>query len=335
MRILLVCNYKGAVGGISGQVELLQRHLLADGYEATIFSTKGSLAYRLRLPWKAERRMKDCDVVHVHCCSGWGFLPAVVGVSAAKRMKKRVVVTYHGGGAAAFFDKHPRLVHAYLGHADVNIVLNSAQAQVFARHHLLYTVLPNITDCPAGAYRPRDAMKPNYVCTRAHEDIYDISTLLRAFARVQQAYPEATLTLVGDGSRHGALQAEAASLGLKNVLFAGRVPNHDIYQYLDRADIMVSPSTVDNMPVSVLEGMNAGLLVIASHVGGVPDMIRDGDTGMLFEPGNADMLAERMLWPLEHGALASTTARQGHHAASRFCWEAIREPLYKIYGIRS
>ena len=71
-----------------------------------------------------RREAKDYDVLHIHCCSGWGFLPAVLGVTVGNQLGKRVVLTYHGGGGETFFDKHPRLVRKYLTQTHVNIVLS-------------------------------------------------------------------------------------------------------------------------------------------------------------------------------------------------------------------
>ena len=69
MKILLVCNYRPGVGGISGQVEELQKHLRKEGHDVDVFSTKGSALKRLSLPRKLRNLARDYDVLHVHCCS--------------------------------------------------------------------------------------------------------------------------------------------------------------------------------------------------------------------------------------------------------------------------
>ena len=138
MNILLVCNYKPGVGGISGQVELIQKYLRSEGFTAEIFSTKASVSRRLLLPLRLIRVARGYDVLHIHCCSGWGFLPALVGVPVGRWMKKRVVLTYHGGGGERFFDRHRRLMRHYLTRTDVNIVLSGFLAKVFDRLKLPY-----------------------------------------------------------------------------------------------------------------------------------------------------------------------------------------------------
>ena len=335
MNILIVCNYKPKVGGISGQVDILQKMLQTDGHTAEVFSTKASLLRRMLLPFKLKSTGKDFDVFHIHCCSNWGFLPAVIGVSVGRRLGKRIVLTYHGGGGEKFFDRHHKLVRHFLTRTDANIVLSGFLAQVFEKHGLPFVTIPNILELDDSRFRLRERLQPNYICTRAHEPLYNLPCILRAFHKVQSIRPEATLTLVGGGSEHENLVQMAEELGLQNVTFTGRVANEDIYTYLDRADIMLSAPTVDNMPVSVLEAMNAGLLVISSKVGGVPYMVKNNSTGLLFDSDDSDALAGKMLWAVDNQTVARTIALQGHKAVSRYRWENIKEQLYKTYGIHS
>lgn len=333
MRILLICNYKSGVGGISGQVELLQKHLQEEEHVADIFSTKVSFVRRLMLLVRLCRVAKQYDVLHIHCCSDWGFLPAVVGITTGCWLKKRIILTYHGGGGEAFFNKHPKLVRQYLTRTDSNIVLSGFLANVFEKHGLPYVVIPNIVELGNAIYRKRRAFTPNLICTRAHEELYNIPCILRAFAKVQSVIPEATLILVGGGTLHEKLKQQAVQMGLNNVTFIGRVDNSQIFQYLDKADIILSSPRIDNMPVSLLEAMASGLLVISSRVGGVPYIIKDNSTGLLFESNNDNELADKIIWALNNQAVALAIAEQGHMVSDSYRWENIKSKIYSVYGI--
>ena len=359
MNILLICNYKPGVGGISGQVEILQRKLREEGHSAEIFSTKGSLLWRLGLFCRLRKVAKEYDVLHIHCCSGWGFLPAVVGVTMGRRLKKRIVLTYHGGGGEKFFDKHSKLVRHYLTRTDANIVLSGFLGKVFDQHQLPYTIIPNIIELDDCHYRERTTIHPHFICTRAHEPLYNIPCILRAFQKVltgssvgraqcharmnnaemeerrRSQLSESTLTLVGDGSQHEALMTMVQEMGLKNVRFTGRVDNSEIYHYLDQADIFLSAPTVDNMPVSILEAMTAGLLVISSNVGGVPYMVEDGKTGYLFPNNDSDTLADLMIKAVRQSSESVSIIHNAHEVVDAYRWENIRHKLYNAYGIPS
>ncbi len=167
-NVLFINNYKPGVGGISGQVEILQRKLREEGFIADVFSTKVSAWKRLWLLPKLRHQAKNYEVLHVHCCSGWGFLPAVLGIKAGKQLGKRVVLTYHGGGGEAFFDKHPRLVYKYLTRTDVNIVLSGFLSNVFEKHQLPCVVIPNIIELDSSHFRVRNPLRPCFICIRSH-----------------------------------------------------------------------------------------------------------------------------------------------------------------------
>ena len=329
----MICNYKPGVGGISGQVEILQRKLRSEGHTADIFSTKASVLRRLLLPMRLRSVARHYDLLHIHCCSSWGFLPAVIGITIGRRLKKRLVLTYHGGGGESFFDRHPKLVRHYLTRTDANIVLSGFLAKVFEKHNLPYTIIPNIIELDESQFRQRKTLKPHFICTRAHETLYNIPCILRAFQKVQTELPESTLTLVGEGSQHAVLIQMVKDMGLQNVTFTGKVGNQAIYHHLDQADIFLSSPTVDNMPVSLLEAMNAGLLVISSNVGGVPYMIKNGNNGLLFDNNNHDELAQKMLWAIENQTIAMTIIQQAHQAVASYRWENIKDKLYTTYGI--
>lgn len=333
MRVLLICNYKPGVGGISGQVELLQKHLRSEGHSAEIFSTKASVLQRLLLPMQLLREACGYDLLHIHCCSGWGFLPAVVGITVSRWLKKRIVLTYHGGGGEKFFDEHPRLVHHFLTRTDANIVLSGFLAKIFDKHHIPYTIIPNIIELDDSQFRIRETIRPRFICTRAHEPLYNIPCILKAFQLVQKEIPEASLTLVGDGSEHENLMKLSRELNLNNVIFTGKVDNHEIYRQLDLANIFLSSPTIDNMPVSVLEAMNAGLLVISSCVGGVSYIIKNNTSGLLFESDNHEELAQKMLWAVANQTVTKTIIQQAHRAVGDYRWENIKEKLYTVYGI--
>lgn len=333
MKILLICNYKPGVGGISGQVDLLQKYLRSEGHSADIFSTKTSVLRRLLLPLQLLREARGYDVLHIHCCSGWGFLPAVVGITVSRWLKKRIMLTYHGGGGEKFFDEHPRLVQHFLTRTDANIVLSGFLAKIFDKHQLPYTIIPNIIELDDSQFRLRETIRPRFICTRAHETLYNIPCILKAFQLVQEEIPEASLVLVGDGSEHEKLMKLSQELKLNNVAFSGKVDNQDIYHYLDHSDIFLSSPMVDNMPVSVLEAMNTGLLVISSCVGGVSYIIKNNSTGLLFESDNHEELAQKMLWAVANQTVTKTIIQQAHRAVGDYRWENIKEKLYTVYGI--
>lgn len=119
----------------------------------------------------------------------------------------------------------------------------------------------------------------------------DFSTLIAAIARL--APGTARLRVFGDGPLRQTLEAQIAGLGVADAVeLAGEVP--DVRPYLAESDVFVLSSRSEGMPLSVLEAMAAELPVVASAVGGLNEVVVDGETGLLTEAGNADSLASAL-----------------------------------------
>ena len=331
MKILLISNYKPGIGGINAQIDLLQQFInQEDGCYADIFSTKGNPLRRciafIQLLCKARRY----DVLHIHACSFWGMVPAVFGIVAGKLWRKRTIITYHGGEAREYFAKHAAFVRRWLGKADEVIVLSGFLKEIFDEYNIPCVIIPNIVVLRPQTVRTT-TIAPKFISIRHLEPLYNIPCVLQAYEQVIRQYPDATLDILGRGSQRAELEAYVQEHKLTRVRFVGQVPNEKIYDYLTAADIMLSASRADNMPVSLLEAMNAGLLVISSRVGGVPYMIEDGETGLLFESGNANELADKMKWALENPEVINNMIMTAQKEVQKYSWDKVKLQLLKIY----
>lgn len=122
----------------------------------------------------------------------------------------------------------------------------------------------------------------------------DLETLLDAFKRVLEFLPSAQLWLIGDGPLRGKLEARASQLGVNgSVVFLG--VRNDIPALLSQCDIGVLSSCYEGLPNAILEYMAAGLPVIATRVGGIPDVVLDGETGLIVPPGDSGALSGALL----------------------------------------
>lgn len=145
-----------------------------------------------------------------------------------------------------------------------------------------------------------------------------VDVLLRALALVVQQEPGVELTIAGDGAARPGLEALADELGLHAVVtFRGRFAHEALAEVLEGADVVVHPSLEEGLPVAVLEGMAYGKVVVATAVGGTPDVITTGENGMLVPPGDAAALAEALLTVVRDLALRARLA-----AAARRSFEA-------------
>ena len=152
---------------------------------------------------------------------------------------------------------------------------------------------------------------PRVVMVARFDEPKEQSLLVRAMAAVKQPYE---LWLVGDGRLREAVQAEARALGLgSRVRFLGTCRN--VPEILAEADIFVLASRYEGLPMSILEAMRAGLPVVATDVGGVPEAVQSRVTGFLVSRGDVAGLRERIVDLLDHPALR---VRMGQAGRTRF-----------------
>ena len=122
-----------------------------------------------------------------------------------------------------------------------------------------------------------------------------------------------------------AVQDMASRLGLGDaVSFPGFLDIDGKVREGDRADIFISTSHVDNMPVAVVEACAMGLPVVSTAVGGVPDLITDGHTGLLVPDGDVESMVAAIRRLLQEPALAETLSHGGRRLAEQSAWETVR-----------
>ena len=143
--------------------------------------------------------------------------------------------------------------------------------------------------------RPADANMQTMICVGRLSPEKGQSGLLRAFAKLRARHPDLKLRLIGDGPDRAALEALARELELSDaVAFAGRLPEEETLAEISRADLLVLPSFMEGLPIVLMEAMAVGVPVIASRVAGIPELVEDDQTGLLFTPSNWDELAARI-----------------------------------------
>jgi glycosyltransferase involved in cell wall biosynthesis len=162
-------------------------------------------------------------------------------------------------------------------------------------------------------------------------------TLLEAWPQVLREVPDAYLLIVGEGSRREALEQQARELRIAHrVVFTGR--RDDVPAVTAALDVAVLPSYREAQGLSILEAMALSRPVVASDVGGIPEMITDGVTGLLVPPHDAGALAAAVTRLLRDHSYADTLGRAGHDMVhDRFCIELMVSAIQTIYdeGARS
>lgn len=161
----------------------------------------------------------------------------------------------------------------------------------------------------------------------------NLSVLLQAINLVCQEQTDVCLLLVGRGEAEQSLRQQVDDLGLTGVVrFAGFVPEADKVDWYNLADIFVLPSRLEGFGLAVTEAMACGRPVVASRAGALPEVVVDGETGVLCDPHSQADFAEAILRLLEDRALARAMGQAGQERVKRlFQWDESARRTLQIY----
>lgn len=352
LRIGLVGPLPPPSGGMANQTLQLAKLLRAEGALVEIIQVNRPYAptwigrirgvralfrlapYLFQL-WRSARRV---ELFHVMANSGWSWhLFAAPAIWIARFMGKPVIVNYRGGEAEVFFAKAFSVVKPSLHRVDAIVVPSGFLDHVFNKRGFPTQIVPNIIDLGRFADNRRCANAsaascPRLLVARNLEPIYDNMTALRAFRIVRQSYPAASLIIAGSGPEREALERLAAQLDLSDaVTFTGRVENEDMPRLYASADIMLNPSLADNMPISVLEALAAGVPVVTTNVGGIPHLVEHGKTALLIPPQDPAAMAAAIMALLGNPRKAERMRQAGAESVRQYAWPEVRTRLLAVY----
>ncbi len=346
MRIALVAASLEILGGQSVQAQALTLGLREAGHQVVFVPINTRFPHVLRsvrrcpyartvlnqaLYLPTLRHLARADVVHIFSASYWSFLlsplPAIL---VARGLGKRTVLHYHSGEADDHLARWGALVHPWLRLVDVIVVPSEYLRRVFARHGHPARVIPNVVDTRRFRYRDRSPLRPRLVSARGLEAHYRVDVTIEAFGLVRARYPEATLTVAGEGSARARLERLAVPIG--GVRFAGPVEPSAMPALYDATDIFVNASVVDNQPVSVLEAFGAGLPVVSTGTGDIAALVRDGETGLVVPPDDPAAVAKAVATLVEHPDRALGMARRARQEVDAYSWPRVRARWAAVYA---
>lgn len=176
---------------------------------------------------------------------------------------------------------------------------------------------------------------PRIIFAKGMQSIYGLDVLLRAAALLAERGASFEIVIAGPGDSEPYRQ-QAADLGITSrVRFLGQLDHTELAPLLQEAAVFVMPTVVrESFGVAAIESLASGVPVVASRIGAIPDVVADGDTGLLFAPGNHEELAARIGTLLEQPELRSSMGSKGRkhvrdHYEWRDCVEAMDDVLMK------
>jgi glycosyltransferase involved in cell wall biosynthesis len=269
----------------------------------------------------------DFEVAHVDLFSGPAFLWAELVCFELARLGKPFALTLRGGNLPSFATRWPRRVRRLLRGARAVTAPTNYLGDALRPQAKSISILPNAIDLSRHTFRARTVVAPRLIWLRAFHHAYNPTLAIEVLASLARRYPGISLTMIGADKGDGALAAvreTARRLRVEHQLeIVLGVPKVEVASRLERADIFLNTTDVDNSPVSVLEAMASGLCVVTTNVGGIPYLVEHGVRGLLVPPRDPGALAGAVARILSDASLAETLSRGGRSYALTCDWASV------------
>jgi glycosyltransferase involved in cell wall biosynthesis len=283
------------------------------------------------------RASRSCDLLHAH----W-TLAGFIGICIKKTVRKPLVLTVRGTDLH-LPEKTRWLLPMTRWTLDRADELTTVSEELRLRLIALgvpgrkITVIPNGVDTelfhPASEPAGRSPSVMNVIYVGRFSLQKGTSLLKRVMEKTLHISPHIRFTLVGSGELHEELVRFARRTDPNRVRIVGPLPQNEIPSMLRQADVLVHPSTEEGRPNVILEAMASGLPVVATRVGGIPELVEEGATGLLTPLGETDRMTDHLLLLQQDPALRKRMGEAARAAILRknLTWEACVQAYLEIY----
>lgn len=334
-------------GGVSSYVRMLKATPLWQLWGVSHIATHrdGSIPVRILvfaraalafLPWV----VRGADVVHVHMSSYGSFLRKAVICGLARARGLPLVVHVHGSEFSIFYHRSPRplrwLIRSTLEHAGAVVALGSKWADLLAEiaPRARISAIPNAVRIAGPMTEPGPDQPVQVVFLGAIGERKGTFALLEAWAKISATLPAGTARLIIAGDQEiDRATATIARLGVgATVQLRTWLSPTEVDELLSASHVLTLPSLSEGQPMAILEAMAHGLCIVASDVGGIPDLIEDGVSGLLVPPADPEALQAAL-----HRVITDPAARSRlgaaalHRARTHFDVDVVWKQVDALY----
>lgn len=347
LRIIMLGASLAQNGGIA-TVENLIKQYISPSIQIQHITThdEGSILHRITVFIKALASLiwrlltEKIELVHIHLSDGGSLLRKAILVIVAVIFGKPVLMHTHGAEFHITYSQLPQWAQQALSwvfrHCQGFIVLSKTWQDYYVSNLGLnpkqVIIMPNPTELPTNIPSRNHPHKVSLVfCGRVgqRKGAFD---LIEAFAKLPDKYKEFTqMILAGDGEIEKAQQLAESLNVAQYITFLGWINSQQRDELLSKADVFVLPSYNEGLPMAILEAMGWGLPIIATPVGGIPDLVISQQNGLLVAPGNIQELSQAIQLLIEDENLRLSLGRVARNNVEKFDIRSYCYHLAEIY----
>lgn len=322
-------------GYVTTQGEILADCFASVGYPT--ISVSASPNRYARLPdiiMTLLRKRSEVDIQCLQVYGGPSFIVEDIASWIGRQLGQRLVMVLRGGGMPEFMARYSRWSCRVLRRADVIVAPSSFLARAVAPFGFNAHIVPNVLDLSLYPYRHRHKVRARLFWMRSFHPAYNPEMAVRVLAHVRKHAKDATLVIAGqDKGKQATVQALARKLKVDAaVCFPGYLNTVSKIREGNSADIFLNTNRVDNTPVGVMEACAMGLPVVATNVGGIPDLLKHGETALLVPDNDDEAMAAAVTRLLQDSELAGRLSANGRKLAEGFSWEQVHPQWEELFS---
>jgi L-malate glycosyltransferase len=325
MKNLLYIGNKLSKHGYSGTgIEILGPLLQRRGYRVYYSSSKKNKILRMLDMIFALLRYRSVDFVLIDTYSTTNFYYAVVIGYLCRLFKIRYIPILHGGNLPARLVKSPKTASKFFGHAHVNVAPSGYLAKAFRSAGFRVAQIANPVEIGPVVPKDRSEVQPNLIWVRSLSQLSNPRMAIDVLILLRESYPAATLTMVGPDRSNMTTDLKRYALEKQvQITFAGAMSRSAWISMAENHDIFLNTSTVDNTPFSLIEALMCGLYIVSTDVGGIPELVQDGQTALLCKSGDSFAMTQQVIRVLHDRDLRKSLQASAKNKVKEFSPERV------------
>ncbi len=326
-KIIYIDNFLSKHGYLPTIAEVLVKQLRTEGYEIICSSNVKNKALRLPDMLKTIWANRKNSIALIATYSTDAFYFACVCASYCRLLNIKYIPCLHGGDLPGRIKKSRSLSKKIFGKAYINVAVSGYLQQAMQQNNWPATCIPNPINIELYNFKERAACKPRLLWVRSFHQLYNPKLAIHILAKLVPEYPDAVLLMIGpdkDGSFAECIQLAKELKVESNILFKGFVTKEEWTALSVQYDLFINTTNFDNLPVSVIEAMALGMVVISTDVGGLPYLITNNQDGVLVPPLDADAFVSAVNNVLNNPAIANGLSLAARKSAMKYDWSNVR-----------
>jgi L-malate glycosyltransferase len=309
-------------------ISFFSKVLKKEGYKVRTASKRNNKGLRLlEMIGLIMKYHKTTDVVLIDTYGALNFYYAYLVAKTCQLYKLEYIPILHGGNLPERLTESRKLSESLFGNAKMNVAPSRFLYEVFEQSNFSnLQIIPNSVELKKYSFKARNKFSPNLLWVRRFQGRYNPMLALKVLENLKKNYPEATLCMVGpdkDGS-----MAKCKAYAEKNnlsVKFTGKLKKKEWAKLSENYDFFLNTTNIDNTPISVIEAMALGMVVVSTDVGGMHYLIEHEKDGILLNPRDEISMANAIDKLLQHPAEAFQLTQNARIKVEGFDWEKVKE----------